>query len=160
VSHPTLRRWIDEQAQLFSIAVYGREHTEAIQLLLAPRTVEAVPAWPELVASGPLRALWRSFTSLVNRYQFIVVLCATDEEAMTGHTAYRILGETLLSDRIVLIGPSVARMWPGGCGGFTVARVRELMILVATGGMGLFTTAVALIALSLQDALIRLRVLR
>ena len=160
VSYGTLQRWSEEQAEDFSIAVHGQEFAKTLGALLAPRTVQVVPLWPTARASRPLLAPWQSYASLIRRFGVIVVLCATDDEVTTGHTVYRILGEMLFSDRIVLIGPRLMRVWPDGHGVLSRKRARELITLVGMMGMGLGMTAVALAALALQEALSRMRLWR
>jgi hypothetical protein len=140
--------------------VYGQEDVETLGSLLAPRGVEVVPPRPAVLASHPVQALWRSFASLVNRYEFVVVLCASDEEVCRGDTVYRVVGEALFSDHVVLIGPRLARAWPGGRRSLNLRGAREVMTLAGTCALGLSTAAVALAALALQETLIRLRVLQ
>jgi hypothetical protein len=160
VSYGTLLRWIEERTEDLSIAVYGHEYVETLGSLLAPRVVEVVRLRPAAVASHPGQALGQSFASLVNRYQVIVVLCASDEEVTSGHTVYRIVAEALFSDHVVLVGPRLARAWPGGRRIWNLRSAREVVTLTGTCVLGLSTAAVALAALALQETLIRLRVLQ
>jgi hypothetical protein len=160
VSYGTLQRWIAERAEDVCIAVYGQEYVETLGSLLAPRGVEVVPRRPAVVASHPAQALWQSFAALVNRYDVIVVLCASDEEVTRGHTVYRIIAEALFSDHVLLIGPRLARAWPGGRRSLNLRGAREVMTLAGTCALGLSTATVALAALALQETLIRLRVLQ
>jgi hypothetical protein len=159
-SYAALQSWLEEHACILSVATYGQQYVETLRDVVAPREVRAVPALSELRAVSPLRALWRIFTSVVNRYEFIAILCSGDEEARSGQTVYRILGEALLSDRIVLVGPTATTMWPGGRGGFDVKRFRELTALLSTVGLGLSMTIVVLAAIAVHEAVVKPRVRR
>jgi hypothetical protein len=115
-----------------------------------------------MTAAKPNRwfTAWWSFVPNVNHYEYILVLCATDEEVVTGHTVYRILGESLFSDHVVLLGPEAVRVWPGGRFLISLGRARELIALFAVAGMGLCMTAVSLVAVAVQEALVRVRLMR
>jgi len=73
---------------------------------------------------------------------------------------YRIVGEALFSDHVVLIGPGLARAWPGGRRIVNLRSARALVTLAGTCVLGLSTAAVALAALAIQETLIRLRLLQ
>jgi hypothetical protein len=79
----------------------------------------------------------------------------SDADATTGITVYRILGELLHSDRLVLLGPNVTREWPGGRRLITFKRARELTALAAAAAVAVATTAVALATVALQDVVMR-----
>ena len=90
----------------------------------------------------------------------MIVLCPDDEVARTGHTMYRLVGELLLSTRIVLIGPNIVQTWPGARGLVTPGRMRELAALCATAWVSLATTLAAFALIVLQDVLVRMRLVR
>jgi len=160
VSYGTLRRWIEGHREISSIVVYGQEDVKDLKALLAPQTVQGVPILLDQLTSRPLDVFQQGFSSLVGRFDTIIVLCAADGEVTTGQTVYRILAEAFLSHHIVLIGPSLTQVWPGGRHIASLRRVRELAILLVTGGMGLAMTVIVLMTVALQGALIRLRLLR
>lgn len=159
-SYAPLQRWLEEHTQIRSVATYGQQHADTLRDVLMPWEVRAIPALPELRTVSPPRALWQVFSSIVNRYEFIAILCSSDEEARSGHTVYRILGEALLSDRIVLVGPTVTTIWPGGRGGLGLRRMRELMTLMSAVGLGLCMTSVVLAAIALHEAVVKPRARR
>jgi hypothetical protein len=160
VAYGALRDWLRDHSEIVSIKVHSPESFTYLNSIVAPLRVDAVSKPPHSQAFGPLRNLWQSSRVLVNRYSTVIVLCTTDDEATTGYTAFRILGELLLSDRIVLIGPSTARDWPGGRKLFTSTQVSEIATVAGAASIGLFTTAVMLAAVALQEVLMRTRIWR
>jgi len=158
VAHGALRNWLRDHSEIVSIEVHSSESFTHLNGIVAPLRVNAVSQPPHSQAFGPFRNLWQSSRVLVNRYGTVIVLCTTDDEAATGYTAFRILGELLLSDYIILIGPSTARDWPGGRKLFTSTRISEIATVAAVASIGLFTTAVMLTAVALQEILMKVRV--
>jgi hypothetical protein len=156
VSYDTLEQWLAEHAVIRSVVVHGQEKLAAISSLLPTHRVQTTSA----AKTNTWITTWRSFVSSVNHYEYILVLCAADEEVVTGHTVYRILGESLFSDYVVLLGPQTARVWPGGRFLISPGRARDLMTLFAVAGMGLCMTAISLVAVAVQEALVRVRLIQ
>jgi hypothetical protein len=156
VSYDTLKQWLAEHAVIRSVAVHGQENLAAISSLLPTHRVQAITA----AKTKTWFTTWRSFVSCVNHYEYILALCATDDEVVTGHTVYRILGESLFSDHVVLIGPEAVRVWPGGRFLISPRRACELLTMFAVAGMALSMTAIALLAVAAQEALVRVRLIR
>ena len=156
VSYDTLKQWLAEHVVIRSVAVHGQENLAAISSLLPTHRVQAITA----AKTNIWFTIWRSFVSGVNHYEYILALCATDDEVVTGHTVYRVLGASLFSDHVVLIGPGAVRVWPGGRFLISPRQARELITLVAVAGMGLCMTAISLVAVAVQEALVRVRLIQ
>jgi hypothetical protein len=156
VSYDTLEQWLAEHAVIQSVVVHGQDKLAALNSVLPTHSVQTITA----AKTNTWFSTLRSFVSSVNHYEYILVLCATDEEVVTGHTVYRILGEALFSDHVVLIGPEAVRLWPGGRFLISPGRARELITLFAVAGMGLCMTAVSLAAVAVQEALVRVRLIQ
>jgi hypothetical protein len=71
-----------------------------------------------------------------------------------------VLSKVLWSNNIVLVGPGVTQVFPGMYGLFKPKRMRELMALVGAVMISLTTTAVAIMVIAIQEALVRVRILR
>jgi hypothetical protein len=122
--------------------------------------------------SHPLRSGWRDLLWALQRYETVVILCTDSREAVSGLTVFRILREEtfiraiiilsklLYSDNIVLVGPGVTQVFPSMYGLFKPRHVRELTALVGAAMISLATTAVAIVVIVIQDALMRVRALR
>lgn len=133
-----LRSWLAGKHGLSSLAVLGDDRSG--------RLAQAIAPWP-------LREVgWRDFASAVNRFGTAIVLCVMDDEATAGATVYRLVGELLFSDRVVLLGPQASGEMPGGRGLARPRRLRELAALAGVAFVALSTTTVALTVILLQDA--------
>jgi len=156
-AYGTVRRWLADQPGISSITILDEGATDALHQVVAPRTVRVAPSIKRiLVPIRPDQLLkgWRIFFTLFNHFGTIVVLCATDDDVVGGYTPYRLLAELLFGRRVVLIGPSVSKEWPGGRGLATLVRARELVALVSAALVGMGTTLVAFAAVGAQEAVV------
>lgn len=159
-SYDCLKRWLEAHDERVSVAVLGQASAEQLARVLAPRVVYAVPRLGRLLESGAMPGRWWKVSLILNRYETVAVLCVGDGEVTTGYSAYRVLGELLFSDRVVLIGPTVTQAWPGGRGLFKPKRAREMATLALAVGIGVSTAAAVLAAIMAQEALSRSGLLR
>ncbi len=156
VSYDTLKHWLDSHPEIKTVMVLGQDQAEQIKIVLLPRTVRSVLQTQRQQDSSVSSANWRSYLALVNRFANVIILCVSDEEVVEGYTVYRIISKFLLSDKIILIGPTVSKAWPGGHDFFTSENLREMAVLVAAAGLGLLTTAGAFAVIAFQEAIMRM----
>jgi hypothetical protein len=138
----SLRAWLASQLAVDHIATVGSDGF---------RSNSQVPA--QSTHSLPHYGLLFAF----NRFKTAVVLCVSDDEVETGSTLYRILGELVFSDHVILIGPSTMRVFPGGRGLLTRKRLGEFIALAGVIAAGLGVTIVAYAAMEAQDIYLRAR---
>jgi len=144
MSYNTLRQWLVEHEGEYRVDVLNQTHADALKGILASRSIQVVPRVP---AGSPL---WRGFLSAMGRYDTILVLCVADDQVAEGHAPYRLLGESLFSASLVLIGPHTTKVWSGGRI-LRPQRAREVAALAAAGIVSVITTTITLAAIVLYD---------
>ena len=147
MSYGTMQSWLTEHASGYHVDVLDLTHAGVLTQILAPRSIH-VPPW----VTNRL-PLWCNFLSAIGRYDTILVLCVSDDQVAGGHAPFRLLGELLFSRSLVLIGPHLAKTWPGGREALRSQRVREVAVIVTAGVLSVVTTVITLAAIVLYDAL-------
>ena len=171
-AHNSLERWLAEHPEVSSIAVLREDDVAHLDGGSASRLAQTVLLENISSSSHPLRAVWQGLLWLFQRYETVLVLCADSREAISGLTVFRILrqepfsraiiilSKVLSSDNIILIGPGITQVFPGMYGLFKPKRVHRLIVLVGAVAISLSTTAVAIVVIAIQEALMQARVLR
>ena len=171
-AHHSLERWLAEHPEVSSIAVLREDDVAHLDGGSASRLAQTVLLENISSSSHPLRAVWQGLLWLFQRYETVLVLCADSREAISGLTVFRILrqepfsraiiilSKVLSSDNIILIGPGITQAFPGMYGLFKPKRVHRLIVLVGAVAISLSTTAVAIVVIAIQEALMQARVLR
>ena len=171
-AHNSLERWLAEHPEVSSIAVLREDDVAHLDGGSASRLAQTVLLENISSSSHPLRAVWQGLLWLFQRYETVLVLCADSREAISGLTVFRILrqepfsraiiilSKVLSSDNIILIGPGITQAFPGMYGLFKPKRVHRLIVLVGAVAISLSTTAVAIVVIAIQEALMQARVLR
>ena len=171
-AHNNLERWLAEHPEVSSIAVLREDDVAHLDGGSASRLAQTVLLENISSSSHPLRAVWQGLLWLFQRYETVLVLCADSREAISGLTVFRILrqepfsraiiilSKVLSSDNIILIGPGITQAFPGMYGLFKPKRVHRLIVLVGAVAISLSTTAVAIVVIAIQEALMQARVLR
>jgi hypothetical protein len=161
-----------EHPEVSSIAVLREDDVAHLDGGSASRLAQTVLLENISSSSHPLRAVWQGLLWLFQRYETVLVLCADSREAISGLTVFRILrqepfsraiiilSKVLSSDNIILIGPGITQVFPGMYGLFKPKRVHRLIVLVGAVAISLSTTAVAIVVIAIQEALMQARVLR
>lgn len=137
-----------------SLTLWDDRGATRLQRAVAPRRLRIVRLGARLAA--------------FRRYKAVIVLCADGAEAISGFTAFQVLGDLspvhrvvglaalLLSERIVLIAPHVVQELPGLSGLLRPERLGELLAIVAALSVACATTFIAVAAIMLEDVFARL----
>ncbi|MFL5664666.1 MAG: hypothetical protein ACJ8BW_25465 [Ktedonobacteraceae bacterium] len=171
-AHNSLERWLAEHPEVSSIAVLRKDDVAHLDGGPGSRLVQATLLENISSLFHPLRAIWHGLLWLFQRYETVVILCPDSREAISGLTVFQILrqepfgqaiiilSKVLSSDKVVLVGPGITQDFPGMYGLFEPKRVRGLIALVGAVAISLATTAVAIMVIAIQEALIQARLLR
>jgi hypothetical protein len=159
MSYSTLKSWLDDHAGEYRVAVLGPDNAAHLHSIVAPQSVLALSRG-RTPPTSPLNTAWRHFIAALGRFDTVIVLCVSDDQALTGHAPLRLLGELLFSRTLVLIGPHCVKTWPGGTRLFHPGRARDMTALAAAGIMSVLTTTISLAAVALYEALICVRLVR
>lgn len=174
-AYHNLHQWLGARGAV-SLSAYEADASgdgvDQLRAALVPYPVHATPGRSGPPASRRGRAVLHSLGAILHRDETIVMLCADSAEAISGFTLVRVLQELprrdsaiilsklVRSDRIVLVGPHVTQVLPGVGGLCRPEHARKMAALAGAVGIALTTTALAAVAIGVQEALVRARVLQ